>query len=73
MDTIQVKIGRIGQLTQEFTLSDGATVADLKQVAKAAGYEVERTNFRLHGEIVDESDEVSDGDTFVLVPQVKLG
>ena len=70
MDSIQVKLGQIGQRTIETTLAGGATVADLarQENLETAGYQ-----FKVNGAPADLNTVLGDEDLVVRVAALKGG
>lgn len=70
MNTIQVKYGKLGARTEEYTLAENATVGHLLTAASAdvAGYTP-----RVNGDTANISDTLEDGDIVTLMPSVKGG
>lgn len=69
-DIIQVRLGKLGARTEEFTLNGNATVKDL---VTASGVETAGYQFRVNSEVADLNTELSDGDIVVLLAAVKGG
>lgn len=71
MNTITVKVARLGTAVQEVALGEGATV---QQALTAAGLELSGTEeMRINESGAAMNDEVEDGDIVTLVPKVKGG
>lgn len=68
--TIQVKYGKLGARTEEYTLAENATVG---QLLTAAGADVAGYTPRLNGETAGVSSVLYDGDIVTLMPAVKGG
>lgn len=70
MNTIQVKVGTVGQRSEEYTLNSGAKVRDALQVA---GKEADNLDIRINGSIANLDTTLSNGDFVLLSPRVKGG
>lgn len=71
MNTITVKVARLGTAVQEVALSEGASV---QAALTAAGLELGGSEeIRINESTAGQSDEVEDGDIVTLVPKVKGG
>lgn len=69
-DAIQVRLGKLGERTEEFTLASNATVKDL---IVASGKETAGYTIRVNNEAADLNTALGDDDIVQLLPQVKGG
>lgn len=70
---IQVKLGKLGARTAEYTLTDGATVQDLVTAAKADGFDAAGYTPRVNNEVATLTTTVYDGDIVTFIAAVKGG
>lgn len=70
METIQVKYGKLGARTEEYTLAENATVG---QLLTAAGADVAGYILRVNGDVATVGTILDDGDIVTLMPAVKGG
>lgn len=73
MDTITVKVGKIGAATREYLLAEGATVQDLLTAANKDGVETAGFQIRIDGETAQNATQLSDGDLVQLLHAPKGG
>lgn len=69
-DAIQVRLGKLGERTEEFTLSGNATVKDL---IAASGKETAGYSIRVNNEAAELTTTLDDDDIVQLLPAVKGG
>jgi molybdopterin converting factor small subunit len=62
-----VKVGKLGESVQEYSLTNGETVADLLEMA---GIELENEELQRNGQRVDLETVLENGDIVMVVPKV---
>lgn len=68
--TIQVRLGKLGEITREYTLAADATAADL---AKAAGVEMQGYKPNINNTAAEWTSRLTNGAIVVLTQAVKGG